>query len=99
MMSKDAQIRQSLASDQRAYRQVHAAALKLVEGRRVRVTSNFNGQPHGGRSRKALTGKILIIDSVHFYEGSDTVSFCGHTEDGGWINAGFTLNDIEFLEE
>ena len=95
---KDAAIRESLYADCRAVTQVYNAASKLVVGRRVRVVSKFNGQPHGGRSRKPLTGQVLVIDSVHFNEGSE-ISLCGHHEDGRWLGAGFWLSDVEFLEE
>lgn len=95
-MSTDAALRCSLDADRRAAQQVQDAARKLVVGKRVRVTSKFNGQPYG-RSRPPLTGKILIIDSV-FLDGSE-VSFTGHHEDGSWLHAGFSLSDIEFLEE
>jgi hypothetical protein len=73
-----------------------AAQLEAV-GKRVRVVSDFNGQPYG-RSRASLRGQILIIDSVHLYDDG-RVSFCGHREDGRWLDAGFGINDIEFLEE
>lgn len=65
-----------------------------VVGRQARIVSNFNGQPHGGRSRKPLTGKVIEISSVSLYEDG-TYSFCSWKPD--WINAGFGPDDIEFL--
>lgn len=40
---------------------LHARLQGLVKGRKVRIASNYNGQPYG-RSRKALTGQVFEVE-------------------------------------
>lgn len=49
-------------------------SLKALEGSRVRILSNFNGQPHGG-SKKSLKGTIHTIREVMVSFGGEVVFF------------------------
>ena len=71
-----------------------ASADRVFKGRRVRFVGSFNGQPHGGRSRKSLAGTEAVITGVYLCE-TRGVTF--HSSEPRWINAGFTLDDVEFV--
>ena len=64
-------------------------ANEMFKGRMVRITSKFNGQPHG-RSRRPLTGKILRIDVVYLNEYGKPSFYSSDSPD-----AGFTIEDCE----
>lgn len=66
-------------------------ASAAFKGRSVRITSNFNGQPHG-RSRKPLTGKVVTIDIVYLNEWGKPSFFSWQIPD-----AGFSIDDCELL--
>jgi hypothetical protein len=74
--------------------EANAMANKALCGFKVRILSNYNGQPYG-RSRKSLKGSIQIIDSVRL-SGQDLAhsyaSLRGHSLCIG-------LDEIELLEQ
>jgi hypothetical protein len=73
---------------------LQAEADASFKGRRIRFVGSFNGQPWGGRSRKSLAGTEAVITTVCLCE-REGVTFCSH--EPRWINAGFTLRDVEFV--
>lgn len=66
-------------------------ANNILKGRRVRITSKFNGQPMG-RSKKPLTGKAVSIDIVYLNEWGVPSFFSNEIPD-----AGFSIDDCELL--
>jgi len=68
-------------------------ANERYKGRRIRFVGSFNGQPWG-RSRKSLAGKEAVITTVYLCERKG-VSF--HSSDPEFIQAGFDLDDVEFI--
>lgn len=50
----------------------------LVAGRKIRVLSNYNGQPYG-RSRKSLHGQVLTVERGSFH-GHWGISFATEEE-------------------
>lgn len=91
-LPSDAQVKQELSLLAWQYRQLCDKATLVAVGRKVRIVSDFNGQPYG-RSKKSLRGKILTINSVHLYQ-DDRVSFCC---DDPSVQAGFDMLDMEFV--
>jgi hypothetical protein len=55
-----------------------------LKGRKVRVLSNFNGQPWG-RSKPSLKGKVFEVERVH-YDGWPSCPVCtsGRTKLSFW---------------
>ncbi len=66
----------SLGKIQEQFDLARAAWLEAQEevlGRRVRITSDYNGQPHG-HSSKSLRGVVRRIQTIHF-DMQEGVSF------------------------
>jgi hypothetical protein len=59
----DADIKKMLIDAIAEIRAIEDRCEAAIKGKTVRITSNFNGQPHGS-SRKPLTGKTFIVDGV-----------------------------------
>lgn len=66
---------------------IHEAAV----GRRVRILSNYNGQPIG-RSRPSLKGKVFHVTHAFW---SDNNGVCLFIEDYG---VSIPLNEVEFVD-
>lgn len=74
------------------------ASRDMIEGRRAIFVSDFNGQQFG-RSRPSLKGKMVVIECACWDDHRREMTLiAGRTEDGTRINAGFLLDDIQFLE-
>lgn len=73
------------------YRTLQEQANAIALGKKVRITSGFNGQQFG-RSKKSLKGKVVTVNSVSLYEDGE-VSFFSWEIPG----AGFGLDECEFI--
>ena len=62
-----------------------------VKDRRVKVTSDFNGQPHG-RSKKSLKGEMFTVKRGFFDSFNGPCLFL----DG--ISLSISIDDVEFLD-
>jgi len=65
-------------------------ARDLLLNKEVRITSNFNGQPHG-HSRPSLKGKVFSIKNVHL-EGWQCSVW-----DGNYDHCYIDIREVEFL--
>lgn len=74
-----------------SYMALQEQANAIALGKKVRITSEFNGQQFG-RSKKSLKGKVVTVNSVSLYEDGE-VSFFSWEIPG----AGFGLDECEFV--
>ena len=75
-------------------KQLHDRAMEIVGGRKVRIVSNWNGQPFG-ESRPSRYGQEFTVDQVSVSNGPSWV-YIGIAEHQ--YDAPPRLNEVEFLE-
>lgn len=72
----------------------------VLRFRRVKITSDYNGQPYG-RSKKSLKGNIAFIRSVTFDFCHDEPCLFLQDENGkmGPYGLAISIKEIEFIDE
>jgi len=93
MTLRDANLKAALAKHVRHVQSINDDANRALKGVRVRIVSDYNGQPYG-RSKPSLKGTICTVDSVSIDDNRAHIFLkeylYGHPSVG--------LNDIEFIE-
>lgn len=88
----DKELRELLADYERQINDLQAKANALVAGRRVLITGDWNGQPHGS-SRPSRKGKIFTAHTIYlngFWSGLSIQEYP--------YDCGPYLRDVEFQE-
>jgi hypothetical protein len=87
-------IAEKLIDANQTIKNIQEEARCLVAGRKVRIVSNFNGQPCG-RSRKSLKGTVQTVKSLQL----DGYHIWLFLEDGGKCWCGVGLKEVEFIDD
>jgi len=65
---------------------------EIMIGRKAKITSNYNGQSCGGRSKPSLKGKVITIKDV--FIGSDSCQIW----DGDINHCFIPVEEVEFID-